>query len=270
MIRATVPPGPEVLLRLCHQWALECEEPSSPFDAQKIVSGGHTADLPYEFLLPCLCIEAFHLQEDTVRRKKCPFQSWPEAYGSDFWKSVHFSDYSQRDQMAMALTLRCPLRLEASLCQKQEGHTLCEDVPNATARESEGWYILDKVDLHPQLCFKFSVGNSSHVECPHQTAGACTSWNVSMDTRARQLILHFSSTVQATFSAAWSHPGLGHDPLTSPVYSVSQTQGSGPVTLDLVIPFLRPGAVSWYGGQMSSLPRSASCVQMSLTDAWGS
>ncbi|XP_069907231.1 interleukin-17 receptor E isoform X17 [Oryctolagus cuniculus] len=169
VIRATVPPGPEVLLRLCHQWALECEEPSSPFDAQKIVSGGHTADLPYEFLLPCLCIEAFHLQEDTVRRKKCPFQSWPEAYGSDFWKSVHFSDYSQRDQMAMALTLRCPLRLEASLCQKQEGHTLCEDVPNATARESEGWYILDKVDLHPQLCFKFSVGNSSHVECPHQT-----------------------------------------------------------------------------------------------------
>ncbi|XP_069907225.1 interleukin-17 receptor E isoform X4 [Oryctolagus cuniculus] len=241
VIRATVPPGPEVLLRLCHQWALECEEPSSPFDAQKIVSGGHTADLPYEFLLPCLCIEAFHLQEDTVRRKKCPFQSWPEAYGSDFWKSVHFSDYSQRDQMAMALTLRCPLRLEASLCQKQEGHTLCEDVPNATARESEGWYILDKVDLHPQLCFKFSVGNSSHVECPHQTAGACTSWNVSVDTRARQLILHFSSTVQATFSAAWSHPGLGHDPLTSPVYSVSQTQGSGPVTLDLVIPFLRPG-----------------------------
>ncbi|XP_008248162.3 interleukin-17 receptor E isoform X13 [Oryctolagus cuniculus] len=240
VIRATVPPGPEVLLRLCHQWALECEEPSSPFDAQKIVSGGHTADLPYEFLLPCLCIEAFHLQEDTVRRKKCPFQSWPEAYGSDFWKSVHFSDYSQRDQMAMALTLRCPLRLEASLCQKQEGHTLCEDVPNATARESEGWYILDKVDLHPQLCFKFSVGNSSHVECPHQT-GACTSWNVSVDTRARQLILHFSSTVQATFSAAWSHPGLGHDPLTSPVYSVSQTQGSGPVTLDLVIPFLRPG-----------------------------
>lgn len=24
---------------------------------QKIVSGGHTADLPYEFLLPCMCIE---------------------------------------------------------------------------------------------------------------------------------------------------------------------------------------------------------------------
>ncbi|XP_021571545.1 interleukin-17 receptor E [Carlito syrichta] len=239
-IRVTIFPGPEVSVRLCHQWALECEQLSSPFDAQKIVSGGHTTELPYEFLLPCLCIETSYLQEDTVRRKKCPFQSWPEAYGLDFWKSVHFTDYSQHDQMVMALTLRCPLKLEASLCQRQDWHTLCEDLPNATARESEGWYVLEKVDLHPQLCFKFSFGNSSHVECPHQT-GSLTSWNVSMDTQAQQLILHFSSRMPATFSAAWSHPGLGQDTLVPPVYSVSQTQGSSLVTLDLIIPFLRPG-----------------------------
>lgn len=58
--------------------------------------------------------------------------------GSDFWKSVHFTDYSQHSQMVMALTLRCPLKLEASLCQRQGWHTVCEDLPNATARESEG------------------------------------------------------------------------------------------------------------------------------------
>ncbi|XP_058534970.1 interleukin-17 receptor E isoform X1 [Ochotona princeps] len=239
-IQVTVPPGPEVHVRLCHQWALECEELNSPFKAQKIVSGGHTAELPYEFLLPCLCIEASHLQEDSVRRKKCPFQSWPEAYGSELWKSVHFTDHSQHDQMAMALTLRCPLRLEASLCQKQDGQGLCEDLPNATAREADGWYILDKVDLHPQLCFKFSVGNSSHVECPHGTVGALASWNVSMATQAQQLLLRFSSRTQATFSAAWSHSGSGWDTEPSPVYSVSQTQGLGPVTLELVIPFVKP------------------------------
>ncbi|XP_039742641.1 interleukin-17 receptor E isoform X1 [Pteropus medius] len=237
-IRVSIPPGPEVSVRLCHQWALECEELSSPFDAQKIVSWGHTVDLLYEFLLPCLCIEASYLQEDTVRRKKCPFQSWPEAYGSDFWKSVNFTDYSQHSQMVMALTLRCPLKLEASLCQRQGWHTLCEDLPNATAQESDGWYVLEKVDLHPQLCFKFSFGNSSHVECPHRTA---PSWNVSMDTQAQQLILHFSTRMHATFSAAWSHPGLGQDSLVPPVYSISQTRGSSPVTLDLIIPFLRPG-----------------------------
>ncbi|XP_032987485.1 interleukin-17 receptor E isoform X1 [Rhinolophus ferrumequinum] len=237
-IRVSVPPGHEVSVRLCHQWALECEDLSSPFDVQKIVSWGHTVDLPYEFLLPCLCIEASYLQEDTVRRKKCPFQSWPEAYGSDFWKSVHFTDHSQHSQMVMALTLRCPLKLEASLCQRQGWHTLCEDLPNATAQESDGWYVLEKVDLHPQLCFKFSFRNSSHVECPHQTA---PSWNVSMDTQAQQLILHFFTRMHATFSAAWSPPGLGQDSWAPPVYSISQTQGSSPVTLDLIIPFLRPG-----------------------------
>ncbi|XP_019506571.1 PREDICTED: interleukin-17 receptor E isoform X3 [Hipposideros armiger] len=237
-IRVSIPPGPEVSVRLCHQWALECEELSSPFDVQKIVSWGHTVDLPYEFLLPCLCIEASYLQEDTVRRKKCPFQSWPEAYGSDFWKSVHFTDHSQHSQMVMALTLRCPLKLEASLCQRQGWHTLCEDLPNATAQEADGWYVLEKVDLHPQLCFKFSFGNSSHVECPHQIA---PSWNVSMDTQAQQLILHFFTRMHATFSAAWSHPGLGQDSLVPPVYSISQAQGSSPVTLDLIIPFLKPG-----------------------------
>nr|XP_023475763.1 interleukin-17 receptor E isoform X2 [Equus caballus] len=241
-IQVTIPPGPEVSVRLCHQWALECEDLGGPFDAKKIVSGGHAVDLPYEFLLPCLCIEASYLQEDTVRRKKCPFQSWPEAYGSDFWKSVQFTDYSQHSQMVMALTLRCPLKLEASLCQRQGRRTLCEDLPNATARESEGWYVLEKVDLHPQLCFKFSFGNSSHVECPHRTGEPKTpSWNVSMDTQAQQLILHFSSRTHATFSAAWSHPGLGQNGLLPPVYSISQTQGSSPVTLDLIIPSLRPG-----------------------------
>ncbi|XP_059246278.1 interleukin-17 receptor E isoform X14 [Mustela nigripes] len=238
-IQVTIPPGTEVSVRLCHQWVLECEELSSPFNTQKIVSGGHTVDLPYEFFLPCLCIEVSYLQEDTVRRKKCPFQNWPEAYGSDFWKSVHFTDYSQHSQMIMALTLRCPLKLEASLCQKWGWNTLCEDLPNATARESEGWYVLEGIDLHPQLCFKFSFGNSSHVECPHQTA---PSWNVSMDTQGQQLVLHFSSRIHATFSAAWSHPSLGQDSLVPPVYSISQTQGSNPVTLELIIPFLKPGS----------------------------
>ncbi|XP_045145778.1 interleukin-17 receptor E [Echinops telfairi] len=238
VVRVTIPPGPEVSVRLCHQWALVCEQLSAPFDTQEIVSGGHPVELPFEFLLPCLCIEASYLQEDTVRHKKCPFQSRPEAYGSDFWKSVRFTDQSQHTQMAMALTLRCPLKPEASLCQRQGEHILCEDLPNATAQESDGWYVLEKVDLHPHLCFKFSFANSSHVECPHRTV---PSWNVSMDTQARQLILHFSSRTPATFSAAWSPQGLGQDSWVPPVYSISQTQGASSLILDLIIPFLRPG-----------------------------
>lgn len=134
---------------------------------------------------------------------------------------------------------------------------------------------------------QFSFGNSSHVECPHQTFGepisdpgwdpfppfhphataakpnsipaltslltaarllspptnhhllhdalsyplAAPSWNVSMDTQAQQLVLHFSSRMPATFSAAWSHSGLGQDSMVPPVYNVSQvwpSQGLAP------------------------------------------
>lgn len=33
-IQVTIPPGPEVSVRLCHQWALECEDLGGPFDAK--------------------------------------------------------------------------------------------------------------------------------------------------------------------------------------------------------------------------------------------
>lgn len=33
-IRVTLPPGPEASVRLCYQWALECEDMSSSFDTQ--------------------------------------------------------------------------------------------------------------------------------------------------------------------------------------------------------------------------------------------
>lgn len=47
-----------------------------------------------------------------------------------------------------------------------------------------------------------------------------------MDTQGQQLTLHFSSRMYATFSAAWSDPGLGLDTLMPPVYSISQVRSS--------------------------------------------
>ncbi|XP_044531926.1 interleukin-17 receptor E [Gracilinanus agilis] len=237
-VQVTAPPGPNISVRLCHQWLLECEELKRPFHKQEIVSGGHTVQFPYEFLLPCLCIEAAYLHQDSVRRKQCPLKDQPEVYSMDFWRSVKFVDYSCQDQMAMTLDLRCPVKLEASLCQKQSWNSPCEDLPNATVSESDRWYILEKVDLHPHLCFKFSFGNSSHVECPHRNA---SSWNVSMAIQSQQLVLHFSSKTPAAFSAAWYHPGVEHGDLQPPVYSVSQRLGSSPVEADLIVPFPSSG-----------------------------
>nr|XP_021531566.1 interleukin-17 receptor E [Aotus nancymaae] len=216
-IRVTIPSGPEVSVRLCHQWALQCEELSSPYDVQV------WHDIPLSPTDP---------------------DTFPD--GSDFWKSVHFTDYSQHTQMVMALTLRCPLKLEAALCQRHNWHTVCKDFPNATAQESEGWYVLEKVDLHPQLCFKFSFGNSNHVECPHQT-GSLTSWNVSMDTQAQQLILR-QGTGPPTFRCSLTQGSPVPELQTSTRLwlvrnwaTQQEAQGSSPVTLDLIIPFLRPG-----------------------------
>uniref|UniRef100_A0A8C5T8M3 Uncharacterized protein n=1 Tax=Malurus cyaneus samueli TaxID=2593467 RepID=A0A8C5T8M3_9PASS len=56
-IEVWVPEGPALMVRLCHQLALECEELPRPFHQQVLVEGGGHISLPYEFLVPCLCIE---------------------------------------------------------------------------------------------------------------------------------------------------------------------------------------------------------------------
>lgn len=138
-IEVWVPEGPALMVRLCHQLALECEELPRPFhrqvtalppdtpipdwgthslpaDApsmlQVLVPGGHHISLPYEFLVPCLCIEvgcppcshqslfvcphrrgegiscpdhpallpqASYSHHDSPRSKHCPFHDQPDA-----------------------------------------------------------------------------------------------------------------------------------------------------------------------------------------------
>lgn len=118
------------------------------------------------------------------------------ADGPELWSSVRFHDYSSgsKDQMAMALSASCPLHPRATLCWREVAAEAapCHDVPNSTASEEEqvrgpslacrgavpwcghpqdpsaGWgqsvtlplplqvYTLDKVDVHPLLCFRVS------------------------------------------------------------------------------------------------------------------
>ncbi|NXU31234.1 I17RE protein, partial [Thalassarche chlororhynchos] len=188
------------MVRLCHQLALECEELPRPFHRQVLVPGGHHVSLLYEFLVPCLCIE---VRRPPLRPpgpspcpKRCPFRDQPAAYGPELWSAVRFHDYSasSKDQMAMVLSASCPLRPRATLCWKEAvAETApCHDIPNSTASEEEQAYTLAKVDVHPQLCFRFSYGNSSHVECPHQPE---TAWNVSVSARGLQLHLRLTSSI---------------------------------------------------------------------------
>uniref|UniRef100_A0A8B9EJ16 Interleukin 17 receptor E n=1 Tax=Anser cygnoides TaxID=8845 RepID=A0A8B9EJ16_ANSCY len=225
------------MVRLCHQLALECEELPRPFHRQVLVPGGHRISLPYEFLVPCLCIEASYPHRDSLRSKRCPFQEQPDAYGPELWSSVHFHDYStsSKDQMAMVLSASCPLRPRATLCWREVAAEAapCHDVPNSTASEEEQVYTLDKVDVHPLLCFRFSYGNSSHVECPHRPEPA---WNVSLSVRGLQLRLHLTSSVPASFSAALCQRRGGQCEPEAPVYTVTRPEGSAPGELALLLP----------------------------------
>nr|XP_038041826.1 interleukin-17 receptor E isoform X1 [Anas platyrhynchos] len=236
-IEVAVPEGPALMVRLCHQLALECEELPRPFHRQVLVPGGHRVSLPYEFLVPCLCIEASYPQRDSLRSKRCPFQEQPDAYGPELWSSVRFHDYStgSKDQMAMALSASCPLRPRATLCWREVTAEAapCHDVPNSTASEEEQVYTLDKVDVHPLLCFRFSYGNSSHVECPHRPE---PTWNVSLSVRGLQLRLHLTSSVPASFSAALCQHRAGQCEPEAPVYTVTRPDGSAPRELALLLP----------------------------------
>ncbi|XP_038004898.1 interleukin-17 receptor E isoform X2 [Motacilla alba alba] len=236
-IEVWVPAGPALLVRLCHQLALECEELPRPFHQQVLVPGGHHISLPYEFLVPCLCIEASYSHHDSPRRKHCPFRDRPDAYGPELWSSVSFHDYStsSKDQMAMVLSASCPLHPRATLCWREaaDENAPCHDIPNSTAIEDEQVYVLDKVDVHPQLCFRFSYKNSSHVECPHQPE---TAWNVSVSVWGLQLHLHLTSRIPAAFSAALCQRRGGQCEPEAPLYTVTQPEGSAPGELALLLP----------------------------------
>ncbi|NXU82027.1 I17RE protein, partial [Oreotrochilus melanogaster] len=225
------------MVRLCYQLALECEELPRPFHRQVLVPGGHRVSLPYEFLVPCLCIEASYPHHDSLRSKHCPFQDQPAAYGPELWSSVRFHDYSTsgKDQMAMVLSASCPLHPRATLCWREMAAKTasCHDVPNSTASEEDQAYTLDKVDVHPQLCFRFSYRNSSHVECPHRPE---TAWNVSVSVRGLQLHLHLTSSVPAAFSAALCQRRGGQCEPEASLYTVTRPEGSAPGELALLLP----------------------------------
>ncbi|XP_060095321.1 interleukin-17 receptor E [Heteronotia binoei] len=241
VIEVSVPEGPNVTVRLCHQLALECEELSPLFHKQALVSRHQPAALPYEFLLPCLCIEASYEHRDSLRKKKCPFWDQPEAYGPELWSSTLIEDYSTSNeaQMAMSLRSRCLLYPNASLCWKESAtpEATCSDIPNSTATRVNQIYTLEEVDIHPQLCFKFSYANSSHVECPSRTGPA---WNVSLSVSFLQVHLHFHSRVPASFSSALcqqQQPPLGECVPEPPIYTITHLEGRGTWDLDLILPW---------------------------------
>ncbi|XP_070586794.1 interleukin-17 receptor E-like [Erythrolamprus reginae] len=256
--RAIEVSAPEAITaRLCHQLSLGCTQLQPSFHRQVLVSKHRPALLPYEFLLPCLCIEASGSKKDSVRKIVCPFRDQPKAYAADLWSSAHFHDFSSRDKTEMAISLsgRCKFQPTVSLCWKENSapEAMCKDIPNSTVPEVNqtsmpfefvdidrlsipiAAYIVESVDVNPQLCFKFSYMNTSHTECPHQ---ADATWNVSLSVKCLQLHLNFHSRTPASFSSALCQPVSSNQCQPEPpVYSITHTGGSSLGEMNLIVPW---------------------------------
>ncbi|XP_034287629.2 interleukin-17 receptor E isoform X1 [Pantherophis guttatus] len=246
-----------ITARLCHNLGRVCTELHQSFHQEVLVSKHRPAVLPYEFLLPCLCIEASHNHQDSLRKMVCPFQDQPKAYAADLWSSAHFQHFSSsaKTEMAICLSGRCSFHPTVSLCWKENSvpEATCQDIPNSTVPVAN-WnsmpfefedpdkltvpiaaYIVESVDVNPQLCFKFSYMNTSHTECPHQTD---TTWNVSLSVKFLQLHLNFHSRTPASFSSALCQPvSSSQCQPEPPVYTITHTGGSALGEMNLILPW---------------------------------
>lgn len=101
-----------------------------------------------------------------------------------------------------------------------------------------------------------------------------------MDTQAQQLSLHFSLRTYATFSAAWSSPGLGLDTSMPPVYSISQvwpswgllpTRSSWPMhILNLPVTSVRQTLCEWRPKGPQSVICHRLLISLGLLALWQS
>ncbi|KAE8612398.1 hypothetical protein XENTR_v10012841 [Xenopus tropicalis] len=199
-IAVSLSKGPTAVARLCYDRII-CK--SLPENATPKFTVTEKAILKYDYLLPCLCIEAYYDFQDSPRNKTCPFESHGDAYGPDFWKTTWSHS---NDRMLMKFRSLCMLEPSVSLCQKQNGS--CDVIPGANITTNElleenqfyAWeYEVESVDKDPNLCLKFTVKSWSHVRCPE--AGE-RDWNVKVDMGLFQVHLTIFSHVPATISVS--------------------------------------------------------------------
>ncbi|XP_051874172.1 interleukin-17 receptor E-like [Pristis pectinata] len=230
-IIVTAPPGHMVKAMLCYKRGLLCRELSK----HSIQLINTTSTLSYDYLLPCLCIQAFYPGHDSHRTTDCPFTDAPEAFGPDLWRSSNFSDLIQhKNNMAVRYNGKCLIKPHVVLCWKSNGS--CVEFEVSATKFLKSGYVFESVDKHSQMCFKFKYKNSSHIECRNRPD---TDWNVTMEVESNKLMLTFVSHFPASFSAVLCK-SVGDDcKNTSLIYCISQTELSSQKLL-MILPVESP------------------------------
>ncbi|XP_045385706.1 interleukin-17 receptor C isoform X3 [Lemur catta] len=118
-------------------------------------TGPQTITLNHTDLVPCLCIQVWPLEPDSVRTDMCPFREDPHAR-RNLWRAARLRLLSPR---SWRLDAPCSLRAQAALCWQALGGGPCQPlVPllpweNVTVNEAREFPLLKG---HPNLCVQVS------------------------------------------------------------------------------------------------------------------
>ncbi|XP_011475578.2 interleukin-17 receptor E isoform X1 [Oryzias latipes] len=198
-IAVAVDSAEKVNSRLCYKLnSLYCVHGSGlPLNPQ-IVSKSVVFNI--SFLLPCLCVEAYYTYGDARRRKICPFENESLLDAGDILRTSEVILYTSE----IKWSFECPangLNLSASLCWKLQEH-FCIPVPNSVLKKTDEVHLMfstSGVDIHPQMCVKFSLQDKHNISCLYQNE--IPGWEADVGPGRQSMVVHLTSSAPGNFSA---------------------------------------------------------------------
>ncbi|XP_045846301.1 interleukin-17 receptor C isoform X7 [Meles meles] len=119
------------------------------------LTGPRNITLNHTDLFPCLCIQVWPLEPDSVRTSLCPFREDPRAH-RNLWRAARLRLLSPR---GWQLNAPCLLLAEATLCWQAPGGGPCLSLVPPLSRENvtvNKTLELPLLNAHPNLCVQVS------------------------------------------------------------------------------------------------------------------
>ncbi|XP_073757746.1 interleukin-17 receptor C isoform X8 [Callorhinus ursinus] len=115
------------------------------------LTGPQNITLNHTDLFPCLCIQVWPLEPDSVRTSLCPFREDPRAQGN-LWRAARLRLLPPR---GWQLNAPCSLLAEATLCWQAPGGGPCQSLVPPLSRTNvtvNKTLELPLLNAHPNLC----------------------------------------------------------------------------------------------------------------------
>ncbi|XP_059246285.1 interleukin-17 receptor C isoform X6 [Mustela nigripes] len=119
------------------------------------LTGPRNITLNHTDLFPCLCIQVWPLEPDSVRTSLCPFKEDPRAH-RNLWRAARLRLLSPQ---GWQLNAPCLLLAEATLCWQAPGGGPCLSLVPPLSRENvtvNKTLELPLLNAHPNLCVQVS------------------------------------------------------------------------------------------------------------------